>query len=78
MNMKASYKHKTQTFKKEQTIYWFDVEFQLGRTTLGVVESGCDEPFIVDLEFNSIDGTLLGSCAKGLESHVTDDMRLND
>lgn len=80
--MKTEYLSKDNNWQNGTTTYWFDVTFDVLRDSwdaekmiLGVVESGSDEPIIVDDESYPIEGDWFECYVCDLPEYVTDEMR---
>ncbi|HIF9337725.1 TPA: hypothetical protein ACX6RO_001813 [Photobacterium damselae] len=85
MSMKAQFQSADQNWQNGSTTYWFDVTFDVFNKTddewesskmvLGVVESGTDEPKIVNDESDPIEGYWFEAYVSDLILLVTDEIR---
>lgn len=86
MTLKATFQSADNNWQNDgSTTYWFDVSFDVFNTTdeeykvkkmiLGVVESGSDEPCIVDDEGHPISGIWFECHVSDLPEHITDEIR---
>ena len=79
MTLKATFQSADNNRQNGSITYWFEVSFVENeyseKMILGVVESGSDEPSIVDDESCPIAGGYLESRVSDLPEHVTDEIR---
>jgi hypothetical protein len=80
--MISEYYEKTQNWDNESTTYWFKLtgidygtEMEFEGETYGIVESGCNDPFVVDSDNCSIPESDHLAIAVRNNVAITDEMR---